>query len=56
MRFTCCLNMAFNFTKPIWALICLYDVTRESVVALADHFLNAFVCENIACFYDAVAT
>ena len=33
MRFTCCLNMAFNLTKPIWTLICLHDVTQKSVAA-----------------------
>ena len=37
MRFTCCLNMAFNLTKPIWALIILHDDTRESVTAFTDH-------------------
>ena len=56
MRFTCCLNMVFNLTTPIWALICLHDVTRECVAALADHFADAFVCKNIAPVYDIVAT
>ena len=51
MRFTCCLNMAFNFTKPIWALIFL-----ESVAALIDHFADAFVPENGAPACDVVAT
>ena len=31
-----------------WALICLHDVTRESVAALTDHFADAFVRENVA--------
>ena len=44
MRFTCCLNMVFNLTKPIWALICSHDVTLEKVAALTDQFANAFVC------------
>ena len=56
MRFTCCLNMAFNLTKPIWALICLHDVTRESIAALTDHFADAFVREKVACVYEVVST
>ena len=55
MRFTCCLNMTFNLTKPIWALICLFDVTWERVEALVDHFADAFVRENVARVYDVVA-
>ena len=47
MRFTCCLSMAFSLTKPIWALICLRDVTRKSIVALTDHFADALVRENV---------
>ena len=43
LRFTCCLTMAYNLTKPIWALICLPDVTGESIVALTHHFADAFV-------------
>ena len=46
MRFMCCLNMAFNLTKPIWAHIYLQD-TQEMVAALTDHFASAFVCENV---------
>ena len=56
MRFMCCMNMAFNLTKPNWAPICLHDVAQESVAALTDHFTNAFVRENIARVYDVVAT
>ena len=48
--------MAFNSTKPIWALICLHDVTRESVAALTDHFADAFIRENVARVSDVVAT
>ena len=48
MRFTCCLNKAFNLTKPIWALTCLHEVTQESLAALTDHFADAFVRENVA--------
>ena len=44
MRFTCCLNMAYNLTKGIWALICLHDVLWESIAALTNHFADAFVC------------
>ena len=50
------LNMAFSLAKPIWALICLHDVTWERVAALTDHFADAFVRENVACVYDLVAT
>ena len=46
--------MAFGLTKPIWALICLHDVTWDSVAALSDHFADAFVLENIARNYDIV--
>ena len=56
MRFRCCLNMAFNLTKPILALIILHDVTLESVAALTDYFTDAFVRENIVCVYDVVET
>ena len=56
MRFTCCMNMACNLTSINWALICRHDVTQERVVALTDHFANAFVCENVASVYDFVAT
>ena len=53
-RFTCCLNMAFNLTKPIWALFCLHEVTRESAAALTDHFADAFVRKNVGRVYDVV--
>ena len=56
MRFTRCLNMSLNLTKPIKARICLHDVTRESVAALTDHFADASVRENVARVYDLVAT
>ena len=34
-----------------WALICIHDVTRESVAAVTDHFADAFVRENVARVY-----
>ena len=37
--------------KPKMSPNCLHDVTRESVVALTDHFADDFVC-----VYDVVAT
>ena len=46
----------FYLTKPIWALICLHDVTQESVAALTYHFADAFVGENVARVYDIVMT
>ena len=42
----------FYLTKPVWALICLHDVTRESVAALTDHFADVFVREKVASVYD----
>ena len=49
-------SMAFSLTKPIWALICLHDVTQESVATLTDHFANAFVrtkrCTLLCCCGD----
>ena len=45
----------FYLTKPIWALICLHDVTWECVAALTDHFADAFVLKNIARVYNVVA-
>ena len=29
----------------------MHDVTRESFVAVTDHFAGAFVCENVARIY-----
>ena len=34
-----------------WALICMHEVTRESVAAVTDHFADAFVRENDARVY-----
>ena len=42
MSFACCLNTAFNLTKPFWDPICLNDVTREKVAALTDHLMLLF--------------
>ena len=51
MRFTCCLNMAFTLKTLNWALICMDDVTPESVAAVTDHFVDAFVRKNVASEY-----
>ena len=48
--------MAFILTKPIWAPICLPDVTREIVAALTDNFTDTFARENVARVYEVVAT
>ena len=48
MRFTCCLNMAFTWKSLNLALICMHYVTLECVVAVIDHFTDAYVCENVA--------
>ena len=37
--------------KAYWALICMHDVTLESVAAVTDHFADAIVRENVACVY-----
>ena len=51
----CCLNMAFTLKSLlkslIWALICMHDVTLESVAAVTDHFADAFVRENVVHVY-----
>ena len=51
VRFMCCLNMTFTWKSLSWALICMHDVTRESFVAVTDHFAGAFVLKNVACVY-----
>ena len=30
-----------------WALICLLDITRESLAKWTDHYVNVFVCGNV---------
>ena len=49
------LEHGFYLTKPIWALICLHDVTQESITTLTDHLADAFVRETVALVYDVVA-
>ena len=49
-------ELGFYLAKPYWALICLHDVTRESVAAMTDHFPDAFVGKNVVRVYDVVAT
>ena len=51
MRFTCCLNMVFTVKCLNWALICMHDVTLESVAAVTDHVADAFVRKNVARVY-----
>ena len=38
----------FSLTKPKLGPDLFYDVTRESIAALTDHFADAFVRENVA--------
>ena len=33
------------------ALLCMHDVTLESVAAVTDHFTDAFIRENVAHVY-----
>ena len=48
MRFMCCFNMGFNLTRlGKKALICLSDITLESVAAQTDHYINVFVYKNV---------
>ena len=56
MKFTCCLNIAFCLTKPIWALICLHNVSLASVAALTDQLTDVFVRKTVARVYDDEAT
>ena len=44
MRFTCCLNMGYNFKVLKTSLI----IYTESVAALTDHNVDFFVWENFA--------
>ena len=41
----------FYLNSLNWALICMHDVTRESVAAVTGHFVDAFVRENVARVY-----
>ena len=43
--------MAFTSKSLNWALICMHDVTLESVAAMTDHFADAFVREKVARLY-----
>ena len=43
--------MAFTQKSLNWALICMHDVTLESVAAVTDHFADAFVRGNVAYVY-----
>ena len=55
MILPCCLNMAFNLTKPIRAMICLHDVTREGIAAMTDYLADVFVHKNVAPVFHVVA-
>ena len=46
----------FYLTKPNWTLICLHDVTRESIAVMTDHFTDDSFRKNVARIYDVVAT
>ena len=43
--------MAFTWKSLNGALICMHDVTLESVAAVTDHFADAFVRENVGRVY-----
>ena len=43
--------MAFTCKRLNWALICMHDVTLDSLAAMTDHFAEAFVRENVASVY-----
>ena len=43
--------MAFTLKSLNWALICMHDVTLESVAAVTDHFTDAVVRENVVRVY-----
>ena len=37
----------FYLTKPNWTLICLHDVTRESIAVMTDHFTDDFFAKML---------
>ena len=41
----------FYLKKPKLGLICMHDITLESVAAVTDHFVDAFIRENVARLY-----
>ena len=43
--------MAFTLKSLNWGLICMHDVTLESVAAVTDHFADTFVRENVTRVY-----
>ena len=54
MRFTCCLNMGFNFTIIEMSpnlFACCY---MKSFASQTDHFGNTFVHKNVAHKYDVM--
>ena len=55
MRFTCCLHMFFlQYFK--WALICLSVITRESVAARIDHYVDMLFAKTLHVVFDVVTT
>ena len=59
-KFKSCVHVLFEhgfYLKNLnWALMCMHDVTLESVAAVTDHFPDVFVREYIAHIYDVLAT
>ena len=47
MRLTCCLNMAFNLTKPKVGLICLHYITWKALWPFTDHFADALFAKTL---------
>ena len=41
----------FYLKSPNWALICMHDVTLESIAAITDHFPDTFLRESVARVY-----
>ena len=41
----------FYLKKLNWALMCMHDITLESVAAMTDRFTDVFVREYVACIY-----
>ena len=44
-------ELGFYLKSLNWALICMHDVTLKSIATVNDHFVDAFVRENVACVY-----
>ena len=47
MMFACCLNMGFNLTILKMSPD-LFDIKQKSIAVQTDHYVDIFVCKNVA--------